>query len=237
MIAVIHQPYLLPWMGYFSKLAYANNYIALDDVQYCVRYYHNRTLLKSLKGDRMWITLPVGQGHFRSKISDVNVIEWERVLSSFDKIRTNYAGSKYCKHYWPEIQECIEMEYPSLVRINVGCIKTLLKILGFEHVKVSYASDYYLGEDRTERLINICQATNSDGLIMGPESWLCHDIEKIHNKNIRLYRHEFINKHPIYPQHGNSFIPGLSVLDALFEVGPEQTRKMILDTWSPDGIF
>jgi hypothetical protein len=43
MAAVIHQAYFLPWLGYFSKLAFADTFIVLDDVFFRKRFHHDRT--------------------------------------------------------------------------------------------------------------------------------------------------------------------------------------------------
>lgn len=45
MIVAIHQPNLFPRLKILQKLALADIWIVLDNVQYCQREYQNRTLI------------------------------------------------------------------------------------------------------------------------------------------------------------------------------------------------
>ena len=233
MRAFIHQPYFLPWLGYFNRLAHVDNFVVLDNVQYCVRYYHNRTRIRSSNGEILWATIPVGQGHFRSKIYDVEAISWEETKKTFEKIKATYISSAYFRVYWPQIQRTIEESFPNLLKININCMKTILELIDIRIPNITLASDYYFGDDRTERLIQICHSTNSEELLMGPVSWECHDIQRIQNENIRLLKHDFFECHPHYLQRAGNFLAGLSIIDPLFEVGEKQTRQMVLNSWLP----
>jgi hypothetical protein len=37
----------------------------------------------------------------------------------------------------------------------------------------------------------------------------------------------------VYSQSGKVFIPGLSTIDCLFNIGPAKTRELILSAWRP----
>lgn len=42
MVVAIHQPEHLPWLGFFNKMANADEFVILDNVQYRKRYFQNR---------------------------------------------------------------------------------------------------------------------------------------------------------------------------------------------------
>lgn len=55
MIATIHRPYFLPWMGYFSKLFYSDIFIVMDDVNFTKRHFIDRT--KIINPQYTYVTL------------------------------------------------------------------------------------------------------------------------------------------------------------------------------------
>ncbi len=50
MILAAHQPQYLPWLGYLHKIASADVFLTLDDVQYKKNEWQNRNRIKSTKG-------------------------------------------------------------------------------------------------------------------------------------------------------------------------------------------
>lgn len=227
MTAVIHQAYFLPWLGYFNKLAYADKFIILDDVQYRIRYFHNRTNIKGINGKRQWATLPVGKGLYKAPANSVNVISMYEVRKVFSKIHHCYARTKYYKKYWPLLNQTILDGYPNLLEININCIKALLNILNFNPIDISRSSELETSKDTTQRLIEICHAVNAKSLIMGPESCLCHNLVKINKNGIKTIKHEFLANHPKYEQIHGKFVSRLSTIDALFNTGAKHTAMMI----------
>ena len=58
MILTAHQPVYLPWLGLFHKIALADAFRYLDDVQYQVNGYNNRNRIKGRNGSFL-LTVPV----------------------------------------------------------------------------------------------------------------------------------------------------------------------------------
>src|SRR3546814_3690829 len=57
MIVAIHQPNYLPWLGYFHKIARADVFVFLDDVQFSKNGYTNRVRILG-DGAARWLTIP-----------------------------------------------------------------------------------------------------------------------------------------------------------------------------------
>ena len=58
MILSMHQPNLLPWIGYFHKMAQSDVFVLLDVVQVPRgRSYATRTKIKTPDGAK-WLTMP-----------------------------------------------------------------------------------------------------------------------------------------------------------------------------------
>lgn len=233
MIAVIHQPLFLPWIGYFNKLAHADHFVVLDNVQYNIRDYQNRAKIKHPYSKTHWLTLPVGKGVRKTKIKEVQIINRHIFDEIFDTVHHCYARTPYYNKYWPSIKHAIEVGYPSLAQVDINAIRTILSIIGLR-VDVSLASELYESADATDRLIGLCKAVNCSAMIMGEVSWICHDIARITDAGIALHKQTYVNNQPTYPQVFGDFIPGLSTIDALFNVGAEVTRELVTQVWKPN---
>ena len=65
MMVAAHQPAYLPWLGYLAKIAAADLFVVMDDLQYEAQNFQNRNRIKTGTGPA-WITVPVERGslHF-----------------------------------------------------------------------------------------------------------------------------------------------------------------------------
>ena len=57
-VVAVHQPNILPWVGYFQKLMNSDTFIFLDDVQFSKGSYTNRVQI-NINGEAKWLTIPV----------------------------------------------------------------------------------------------------------------------------------------------------------------------------------
>ena len=57
MIVAAHQPHYMPWLGYLDKMAKADLFVVMDDLQYEAQNYQNRQRIK-LHGGAQWLTVP-----------------------------------------------------------------------------------------------------------------------------------------------------------------------------------
>jgi hypothetical protein len=236
-IAVIHQPYFMPWLGYFNKLIYADAFIALDTVFFRKNYYHNRTNIKDMHGQKSWLTLPVGS-NYKTLQKDVFVAPEYDLTKLYKTVYYSYARTEYVHEYWPLIKEAIERGHPNLLSINMEVLKTLLEILGLSHLKVLLASGVFDCSDPTARLIGLCQGVGANRLILGEGgSWEYHDLGRMRDAGIMLTKQQFLENHPVYPQARGHFIERLSVIDTIFNIGPEKALKLISEAWRPEPCF
>ena len=58
------------------------------------------------------------------------------------------------------------------------------------------------------------------------------DVDLFEKNNIKVEFQDFNSKIE-YSQVGESFLPGLSILDALFNIGSEKTKDLIYNSWIP----
>jgi hypothetical protein len=221
MIAAIHQPQYLPWLGYFDKMARADVFVLLDNVQFKKNEWQNRNRIRT-PGDPgwQWLTVPVLHDHGQL-INEVRLngrIDWR---SSHQKtLELNYTKSPFFTEYWPRLQTIYRREWPDLAALNIDLIRTLVELLGIR-TKITVASGLPVTTSKTQRLIDICRAVGCDTYLAGAGCAEYMDFDLFKASGIGVQIQEY--RHPKYPQlwgHGEEdFIPYLSTLDLLFNAG------------------
>ena len=81
MMLSAHQPAYLPWLGYLDKIASADVFVFLDDVQFEKNSFINRNRIKTSQGAQ-WLTVPVRmKGHMYATLLNTSMDDsqpWRR---------------------------------------------------------------------------------------------------------------------------------------------------------------
>lgn len=227
MIAAIHQPQFVPWLGYFDKIDQSDVFVFLDNVQYKKNEYQNRNRIKMVDGWQ-WLTVPVLY-KFPQKINEVkinNKIDWKK--KHLHTLITNYSRAKYFERYYKFFEALYLKEWELLSDISIEVTTRLAEFLGIKKrflVSSKFAPEL-IGEGPTERLIELCRLSKSDTYLAGKDGAKYMDVEKFTKSGIKLTFQDF--KHPVYNQLFGKFEPNMSVIDLLFnysEEGLEIIRK------------
>lgn len=233
MIVSIHQPHFLPWMGYINKIMRSDVFIVLNTVQYRPRYYQNRAKIRR-GNEAIWISVPV-HSQRETKIQDVTLvkdIDWQKniVLT----IENLYRKKPFFKECWDPIRDGILKDEERLDRLNHNLLLTLLDILKIDHVKIYIASDLPVDTlDPTQRLVDLCKQANATTYISGRGGKDYMELDKFDAAGIKVIYQDLDFNNVVYSQGEDPFVPGLSVIDAIFNIGPEETRKLIESAWAP----
>jgi hypothetical protein len=91
-----------------------------------------------------------------------------------------------------------------------------------------------LREEPTDRLIDICKALGADTYLAGQGGADYMDLERFEKNGLRLMIQEF--QHPVYPQLFAAFQSHLSIVDLLFNCGPE-SMNIIREASSAPGVI
>jgi glutaredoxin-related protein len=79
--------------------------------------------------------------------------------------------------------------------------------------------------EKTERLVNLCLDAKADEYISGPSAKTYLDISLFSEANIKVSWMDYSN-YPVYPQLHLPFEHGVSILDLIFNQGPNATHYM-----------
>jgi|WetSurSiteA1Bulk_404760.scaffolds.fasta_scaffold00959_5 hypothetical protein len=224
MIIGIHQPNFFPWFGYFVKIVRSDTFVFLDDVQ-LVRNYIYRTSL-NINGNPQFFSVPIKRESQKQLISQsyfANIL-WRRKLKG--TLRANYSKAPYYQETIDFTQNLIDYNTDSLSEFNIHNIIALSEYLGIENTFIN-SSSLLVPDSSTKRLVEIIKKLNGDTYLsgMGGDKY---QLGALFEKNkIRLLYNEF--EHPVYNQNNTkTFLPGLSILDILFNIGREKVHKYLL---------
>ncbi len=228
MIVAIHQPNYLPWLGYFYKIARADIFVFLDDVQYSKGSYTNRVQILSATGPK-WLTVPV-KASLGETISDIEFGKADWMSGHLSTLFGMYRSAPMFRAVWTETKDLLESASGSgLASANIQLVAALSKRLGFSCRFVRSSSLAIAGTSDT-RLVEITKAlAPGGGYLSGRGAEKYQDPEKFRSAGLSFEYSSFV--HPVYSQSAQSgrigFVAGLSVLDAVFHLGWEQTADLI----------
>ena len=223
MIAAVHQPHYMPWLGYIDKIDRCDVFCFLDNVQYKKNDWQNRNRIKTASGWQ-WLTLPV-RFRFPQKINEVTIndsVDWRR--KHLQALTTNYRKSPFFVRTFDALQPLYREDWQSLVELNIELVKTFLSLLGLADKPTVRASELSGSDDPNERLIEICQALGCNTYLAGDAGSNYMDLARFEERGITIVFQQF--NHPQYPQLFGDFISHLSVVDLLFNCGPESMRTI-----------
>ena len=232
---VIHQPYFLPWMGYFSKLVYADKFIVLNNVKYSARHYLDRTQIINSQGNLMWIKLPIGEP-IHKKINEIHFSDSKVVKKILQNLHSSYSKARFFKDNIPHIENILTDSFKNcdlLSEININIGIKIMELLTLKVPQIIRSSQFQTVDDATDRIIMLCKENQCDTIIGGSiEGIEIHKVQELTNNNITFLVQDYFNNHPIYYQTRRTqlgFAKGLSILDCLFNEGIEKTKLLLHD--------
>jgi len=230
------QPAFMPWQGYFELILKSDRFIFLDDFQFSVQSYHQRNRLFVNKGQVGWYTVPVqksssfGAPLNKTKINEI--IPWRKKM--LKRIEANYSKAPYYSEIAPFMSSWLFTPKESLAEQNIIFIKFVCELLDVK-CKFRFSSENHSKSRRSERVIELLRWCEADFYLCanGAFEYMLED-NVFPISDITVLFQDF--KASRYEQAGavDNFIPGLSVLDALMNIGPGATKELIqngTDRW------
>ena len=224
-VLAAHQPNFLPWLGLFHKVGQADVWVLADDVQYSRGGLTNRNRIRTASGWQ-WLTVPVlTRGRGRQRICDVQIQPdgaWRR--KHCQALRWHYGRAPFFDAYAPALEDLYARAWTLLIDLNVALLRLLLQLLDLE-VEVRFSSQLDLRSERTLRLVDMAKSCDCQVYLAGAGASRAYlDAEAFAAAGIECRFTCF--EHPVYPQCHAGFVAEMSVLDLLFNCGP-QSREMI----------
>lgn len=217
-IAVIQSNYI-PWKGYFDIINDVDIFIFYDDVQFTKNTWRNRNKIKSVNGTN-WISIPVGSD-LKRLICEVVMTDCKWQEKHWKTIEQFYNKTPFYDLYKDFFKEFyLNKIWTSLSELNQQMIKGISKdILGIS-TKFEDSRSYNVQGHKMDRLIDLLKKAGADIYVSGPaaENYMNDDL--LETNGIKLIYKDY-SGYPEYPQLYPPFMHDVSILDLLFNVGPE----------------
>ncbi len=229
MRCAIHQPHFFPWLGYLDKMAKADAFVLLDEVQLEISSYMVRNRLAANNGQIGYLTMTIDRkGYLDRKYNEIETKNndiWKQ--NGLNKLREYYRKAPGYQEVMEQLTPFFDQEYHTACEWAVASIKWLRGLLEI-HTPLYFQKDldYDTTQKRSDLVLSICQAMQADTYLSGRGGSVRYlDREKFAENGVKIVFQDFV--HPVYPQRNTTeFLPGLSSLDMLFNCGIEQTKAV-----------
>ncbi len=217
--AVILQSNYIPWKGYFDLMHDADEFILYDCRQYTRQDWRNRNQVKGMDGLH-WLTIPV-IGKFGQRIDETVIANPAWAPSHWKTLVQLYRKAPHFRTYADQIEALYRAaaDEQMLSKVNRIFLQGIASFLGV-NTKLRWSSEFPRVEGKSEALLALIGAVGASRYVSGPaaRSYLVPDL--FERAQIELLFKSY-DGYPEYPQQYPPFAHGVTVLDLLFNVGPE----------------
>ena len=221
-VVAIHQPNFFPWLGYFDKIARADAFVILDHVQFNKSRpgnWSNRVQM-AVGGAAAWVTMPVVRAYEGGRRIDEMLIDnhapWRKKLLQL--LRSNYGRAAGFREVFPFVTELIENPTDRVADYNIGAVTAVCARLGLRTDHMVRSSRLPVEGRATDMLVGLVKQVGGTRYLAGGGSGGYQEDDKFQAAGLDVEYQHF--QHPVYAQRGEgTFVPGLSILDALFNCG------------------
>jgi hypothetical protein len=194
----------------------ADVFVVLDTVQFTPRHEENRTRLKAKDGSR-WLTIPMLKRSRNQLIRETHIDQtqhWRRKAAG--SLEALYGSAPRYGEYRDEVHSILEAPHETLLDITTASWKPALRLLN-PSCEILLASDLQTRATGQDQLLGICREVGADVYLSGAFGKTYLDEDQFTSAGVRVEYHEY--EYPRYPQCFGDFVPYLSYLDLLFNVG------------------
>lgn len=224
----VMQPYVFPYMGYFSLVSKVDHFIFLDDASFRKKGWINRNVL-IINGSPMLFTVPlIGQSQNRA-INEINTSG----LTDFAKKFRKTVAMKYGKYpYFQNISEIISACFPEhdtkISKIAIESVVQISRYLGLG-TKFSIASEDFRndGLSGAERIIDICIRAGARTYINAEGGRALYKTDEFLSRGVSLEFDMYSERQcsSFFKTEGHV----VSSIDALMRFSPDQIRTELND--------
>lgn len=226
MIVSIHQPGYIPWPGYFHRLVLSDVHVFFDDVQFEKNGFNNRNRIKAAWGPQ-WLTVPVlTKGRFgHNLLKDTQIATGQAWRAKhWRTLLQNYCRASHFEAYRSFFEPLYEKPWKWLLDLNIEIIRFVVEAISLRP-RFILASDLRVDGVKSERVLNICLALGATHYISGALGRGYLEVKQLEAAGVSVTFQEY-HCQP-YPQLHGEFVPNLSMVDILFNCGPESFCKLM----------
>lgn len=235
-VAAIHQPNLLPWLGWFDKLDRADVFVVLDQVGLNRRSFTHRVGVLQGGAPRSLVVPVQHTGSQALPIDEARLDLSSRQLRKIAQtLRHAYGKEPHWRAVGAPIVDLLHEPPARLVDLNMGLIRHMMEQLGIDLFKLRLQSALVGRGQKSELMATLTVAAGARVYLSGghppgvatstgtaadyndPAVFATHGVE---------LRYQGF-RHPTYDQGSLPFVPGLSAVDSMVRLGGPATLAML----------
>jgi hypothetical protein len=218
-----------PYPGFFHKLSLADVFVVMDDAQYDKRFTNRNSILDPNGPTRLTVPINKKQKFSANMFVEINnEIPWSEY--HWKKICMCYGRAKFFQAYKNYFENLFARQWRLLFDLDFETLKKVMSWLGIR-IPVIRESEVRISGEGTQRLINVCKAIGADTYVSGTGGKNYMNEKLFERNNVRLEYQSYLQNH--YPQRFTQyFVPNLSIIDMLFNMGPLSSRVIAESTIS-----
>lgn len=220
----IMQPYFFPYIGYWQLIHAADRFVIYDDVNYIKGGWINRNRIL-INGAPHYLTVPLYQSSPNKRIYEISVQTspvWRHKM--IKTVENTYRKAEFFEEVFPVIERLIAYAVDSLDEYLAHQIQVLAEFMGIKTEFVVSSRQYGNSELSSQaRVLDICGREGATTYINSQGGRSLYNADDFSAAGINL---RFLIMRPLpYKQRTSVFMPYLSIIDALMEVGSNQIKQ------------
>lgn len=199
----IRPPEYFPGLPFWALWLRCDRILLADTFQYSRQSFQNRARVRNPNGWQ-WITVPLKGGQHGKAIRDVeidNTVPWRG--KHFRALSFNYRSTPYFEFYEEPVCLIFERRWNRLGDLTIASIRLVAELLALSEPELLSDHAANLSEDSSRELL------------------LDADPGRLEGRRLRF-------REPEYDQNFPGFETGMSILDLLFNHGPD--ARLILES-------
>jgi len=232
-VAVLQSNYI-PWKGYFDIIHDVDLFIFYDDVQYTRNDWRNRNRIKSPQGSA-WLTIPV-RGGPSDLICEVGFADPRWQQRHWRSLSQAYARAPFFDRFRGLLENVyLGSNWESLSALNQHLVRLIAgNALGIQ-TRFADSRAYGAVGTKQERLLDLLAKCAATSYVSGPAARAYIDESRFADAGIDIVWKDYAG-YPVYRQLSEPFEHAVSVLDLLFNVGPDAAQHIWGWRQAPAGI-
>lgn len=221
MIISGHQPVYLPGIIVMAKMALVDQWCWVGHCDYQHRSWQSHNFIRGF-GNPLKLIVPVRKSYSGNSINETLVLSakedgWR--TKHLNSIKHIYGKRPHFDEYYPELEAALLMPCEKLGELNIGLANLLCHWLDIQ-TPTHKSEDYKIGNypgNGTLMLAEMCEKLEAKHYLSSPG-----EAAYVKPELMNGFAHSYIKfTHPEYEQGYRSFMPNLSVIDLVFNCGPQ----------------